>query len=156
MTTKVKSVTNAYGGVEIVWSTADRAEKYTLYRSQKVNGAWNGWTRLGNFTTTSYKDKTVQNGCTYKYTVISRNVIGSAAYDRQGVSVNYIASPESNTTNSEKGIKVSWSKVNGATGYTIYRKQLINGELPVFVYPNFRYEQVSNNHCQTIVSLEVR
>ena len=126
--TKVKSVTNAYGGVEIVWSTADRAEKYTLYRSQKVNGAWNGWTRLGNFTTTSYKDKTVQNGCTYKYTVISRNVIGSATYDRQGVSVNYIASPESNTTNSEKGIKVSWSKVNGSTGYTIYRKQLINGK----------------------------
>ena len=40
--------------------------------------------------------------------------------------------------------------------YVNQRKQLINGELPVFVYPKFRYEQVSNDHCQTIVSLEVR
>ena len=126
--TKVKSVTNAYGGVEIVWSTADRAEKYTLYRSQKVNGAWNGWTRLGNFKTTTYLDKNVQSGCEYKYTVISRNVLGGATFNRSGVSVKYVASPESKTTNSRKGVKVSWSNVNNATGYNIYRKQLINGK----------------------------
>ena len=43
-----------------------------------------------------------------------------------------------------------------AVCYVNQRKQLIYGELPVFIYPNFRYEQVSNDHCQTIVSLEVR
>ena len=124
----IKSVKNVCGGIEIVWSAANGAEKYSLYRSQKVNGKWNGWTHLGNFKNTTYLDKNVQSGCEYKYTVISRNVLGGATFNKSGVSVKYVASPESKTTNSSKGVKVSWSNVNGATGYNIYRKQLINGK----------------------------
>ena len=125
---KVKSAKNVYGGVEIIWSAADRAERYSLYRSQKVNGVWNAWVYLGDFTTTNYLDKNVQSGCDYKYTVISRNILGGATYNKDGVSISYVASPESKTTNSDKGIKVAWSKVNGATGYTVYRSQYLGGK----------------------------
>jgi hypothetical protein len=31
-------------------------------------------------------------------------------------------------SNASTGIKVSWSKVSGATGYTVYRSQLVNGK----------------------------
>jgi stage V sporulation protein SpoVS len=43
-----------------------------------------------------------------------------------------------------------------AVCYVNQRKQLFNGELPVFVYPNFCYAQVGENKVQTLISLEVR
>lgn len=43
-----------------------------------------------------------------------------------------------------------------AVCYVNQRKQAINGELPVFVYPNFSYAQVGEDKVQTLISLEVR
>ncbi|MBO5857259.1 MAG: hypothetical protein J6Q87_03325, partial [Clostridia bacterium] len=125
---KMKNATNVYGGVKVIWEASAKAERYSLYRSEKVNGAWNSWTHLGDFTATSYIDEQVKSGSAYKYTVIARNILGAATFDEKGISVNYVASPESKVANSTKGVKVSWTKVNGATGYIIYRKQLINGK----------------------------
>ena len=121
----LKKAANAYGGVNITWNAVSGASRYKVYRSQYDTKAkkWSKWAGVGYSQTDSYLDKTAKNGVQYKYTVRAENALGLGAYDKTGVSTTYIAAPTVNIANASNGIKVSWSKVSGATGYTVYRSQ---------------------------------
>ena len=126
----LKKAANAYGGVKVTWNAVDGASRYKVYRSQydTRNKKWSKWSALGYSAETSYLDKTAKNGAKYKYTVRAENVLGLGGYDKTGVSTTYIAAPTVKIANASNGIKVSWSKVSGATGYTVYRSQYQNGK----------------------------
>ncbi len=124
----LKKAENAYGGVKITWNAVSGADKYIVYRSQYSGGKWSKWANIGSSTTTSYLDETAKNGGKYKYTVRAKNIVGLGAYDTTGVSTTYIAAPTAKIKNASNGIKVSWSKVSGATGYTVYRSQYSGGK----------------------------
>ena len=124
----LKKAENAYGGVNVTWNAVSGADSYAVYRSQYSNGKWSKWSSVGNSTTTSYLDKTAKNGVKYKYTVRAKNVVGLGSYDAKGVITTYIAAPTVKIANASNGIKVSWSKVSGATGYTVYRSQYSGGK----------------------------
>ena len=126
----LKKAANAYGGVKVTWNAVDGASRYKVYRSQydTKNKKWSKWSALGYSAETSYLDKTAKNGAKYKYTVRAENVLGLGAYDKAGVSTTYIAAPTVKIANTASGIKVSWSKVSGATGYKVYRSEYSGGK----------------------------
>ncbi len=126
----LKKAANAYGGVKVTWNAVDGASKYKVYRSQydTKTKKWSKWSGVGYSQTDSYLDKTAKNGVKYKYTVRAENALGLGAYDKTGVSTTYIAAPTVKIANTASGIKVLWSKVSGATGYTVYRSQYSGGK----------------------------
>ena len=121
----LKKATSAYGGVNVTWNAVSGADSYTIYR--KAAGA-KSWSTLGTSKTTSYLDKTAKTGTKYTYTVRAKNIVGLGSYDKTGVSTTYIAAPTVKIANASNGIKVSWNKISGATGYTVYRSEYANGK----------------------------
>ncbi|MBE6747976.1 MAG: hypothetical protein E7557_01970 [Ruminococcaceae bacterium] len=121
----LKSAGNAYGGVTVTWNAVSGADSYRVYRKASTEKSW---TLIANVTGASYLDKTAKNGVKYTYTVKAKNILGLGGYDAKGVSTTYIAAPTMKITTATAGIKVSWSQVNGATGYKIYRSTLTNGK----------------------------
>ena len=122
---KLQKAASAYGGVNVTWNAVSGAESYTVYR--KAAGA-KSWSTLGTSKTTSYLDTTAKTGTKYTYTVRAKNIVGLGAYDKTGVSTTYVAAPTVKIANASNGIKVSWNKISGATGYTVYRSQYSNGK----------------------------
>ncbi|MBO7179229.1 MAG: hypothetical protein J6V78_02705 [Clostridia bacterium] len=121
----LKSVVNAYGGLNVSWNTASGAESYKVYRKASTE---KNWSIIANVTATSYLDKTAKTGVKYTYTVRGENVLGLGAFDSKGVSETYVASPSVAIANATNGIKVSWSTVSGSAGYTVYRSQYSGGK----------------------------
>ena len=126
----LKKAASAFGGVKVTWNEVEGASRYKVYRSQydTKTKKWSKWAGVGYSSADSYLDKTVKNGVKYKYTVRAENMLGLGGYDKAGVSTTYIAAPTVKIANASTGIKVSWSKVGGATGYTVYRSEYSNGQ----------------------------
>lgn len=116
------SVANAAGGIKISWPKVSGAVKYRVYRRTSTSQSW---TKLTDLTGITYTDKSVKSGTKYYYTVCCMNSGGTAAVSDKssGAGITYLSYPAvQSTTNSAKGIKVTWKKVTGASGYYIYRK----------------------------------
>ncbi|MBQ4103005.1 MAG: leucine-rich repeat protein [Clostridia bacterium] len=122
-------ISNVAKGVKVSWSTAANATGYIVYRSQYSNGKWSGWKNMGTAKAnkTAWTDKNVKSGEQYKYTVRACYNKIKSSYKDSNVTV-FLTQPTVKFSNASTGIKVSWSKVSGATGYTVYRSQLVDGK----------------------------
>lgn len=107
--------------IQVTWNQATGATGYRVYRKT----ASTGWTGIGDTTATSYTDTNAVPGQYYYYTV--KAYVGSALSSSYKSSVKIcttIGTPTltglTKTTNS--GLKLSWNKVAGASGYYVYRK----------------------------------
>ena len=122
-------ISNTASGVKVTWSTAANATGYTVYRSQYSGGKWSGWKNMGTAKAnkTAWTDKNVKSGAQYKYTVRACYNKIKSSYKDSNTTV-FLTQPTVKFANASNGIKVSWSKVNGATGYTVYRSQLTDGK----------------------------
>ncbi len=120
----VKAKTDA-SSIKLTWGKISGAKSYTVYR--KAVGVDKSWDNIGSAKSTSFTDKTVKSGVSYTYTV--RAISGSSKSAYEGTkSVLFLAQPTAKTSNTEKGVKVSWNLVDGATGYTIYSREYKNGK----------------------------
>lgn len=120
-TPKLTKIANATTGIRIDWTKIAGATGYRVYR----RGAGSTyWTYLGTTTNLWYVDNAVKNasGNYYRYTVRAVNSYFSG-FDTNGLFTKRLSNPVmKSATSSSKGITVSWSKVNGALGYNVYRK----------------------------------
>ena len=123
----LKGATADGPAIRVTWNAVSDAASYRVFRKT----ADSGWAALGNTTGTSYKDTTAQEKVTYTYTVRAVDSSGNLSdYDKIGVSAawtqstaGYTATPKLVSAKAESnGIRVTWGKVSGATGYRIYRK----------------------------------
>ena len=118
---KITKAESVNGGVKISWNKSNGAEKYRIYYKGSK-----GWTRLADTTSTAYTDKAVSSGKNYTYTVrcISADAKRfTSGYDSKGKSVKYISAPKITKAESVNGgVKLTWSKVNGAEKYRVYYK----------------------------------
>ena len=115
---KLSKISNATSGVKITWGKVEGADSYIVYRKTKGGS----WSEIGSTSKTSYTDKTAKSGTTYYYAVKVRNEAGNTDYSNS-LSIKRLSVPKlSKVSNTSSGVKVTWKKVTGASGYIVYRK----------------------------------
>ena len=117
----VTSLENVSGGVKVTWSAGTGASKYYVFR-RIGNGAW---AKMAETANTTFTDAQVNGGTAYTYTVRSVGSDGStvSVFDSTGRSIVYI--PLVRITGAENqigAVRITWSTVNGAAKYRIYKK----------------------------------
>lgn len=119
-----KVVSAGYNALKLNWSKVNGADGYRVY--VKVNGQWKA---LGNTKSTTYVHKKLETGKSYTYTVKSYKNTKSgtvwSSYDKKGITGKAALSAPSlrkAKRTSAKKATLSWKKVNGASGYVVYRK----------------------------------
>ncbi len=120
-TPTVKISDNAKG-IKVTWNAIEDAENYIVYRRvyNATNKKWSGWSKIKTgLTGTSYTDKTVKLGTKYRYTVIAVNGEVKSKYTSTET-LEYNVAPTVKVANASSGIKVTWSTVANAEGYTLY------------------------------------
>ena len=122
-------------GISVKWKTVSNAEGYILYRRTEDTE----WEEIADFKgeVKSYEDKTCESGNVYYYTVKAYKGAAESGYDYEGVSSVYLSVPKLKAaTNATKGIKITWSKVKGATGYIIGRRTSSTGYTKIATVKN--------------------
>ena len=115
----LKSIESTQYGVLIKWGTVKGADTYRVYRKTSKTD----WEYIGSTSKTYYTDKTAESGTKYYYAVRARNEAGNSSLS-SSLSKYYLEDPTLNTpSSSSKGIGLRWSKVAGAQGYMVYRKE---------------------------------
>lgn len=122
---KLLSATSAdYDTINVKWQDVKGATGYKVYRKKAGE---KDFTALGVVKGTTYKDNSAQVGQEYYYTV--RAYVGETSnlgsFDKNGIKgVALPKKPKLKTVESVdfNAIKVTWKKVDGASGYYVYRK----------------------------------
>ncbi len=117
-TPSVKSVTASSNAITVKWGKVTGAIGYRLYR--KADGETK-WSQVAKVAGTSFTDKSVKKNVKYTYTVRAYKDNVLSGYNKTGWSGAVLSTPTVKIANSSTGVKVSWSKNNAATGYTVYR-----------------------------------
>lgn len=115
-----RKIVNVVSGVHVYWNDVIGVKDYTLYRSQKADCEYKQI--KVNITNNHFIDTTAQSGKTYYYKVVAKNNSASSEMtDAQRIT--FVETPDiTSRYNKAAGITLGWNKVNGATGYAIYRK----------------------------------
>ncbi|MCC8168750.1 MAG: ABC transporter substrate-binding protein [Clostridiales bacterium] len=123
----ISSVKNTSSGVKITWSQVTGATGYYIYRSTSKSGTYTKVGTVTKGTTVTFTNKNsgtykVASGTTYYYKVYAYASTGTASAS-SAKSIRYLtAGKVTSLKNTKSGIKVTWSKVSGASGYYVYRK----------------------------------
>ena len=124
------SISSVYAnneGTVIKWKKVKGAEKYRVFY-KTGNGSWK---KITDTASASYTWKKAKIGTKYTFTVrcISRDGKKyTSSYDAAGKSITSLAVPKiSSISNAVSGVKLNWSKVNGAEKYKVFRKTGNNG-----------------------------
>lgn len=118
------TIKNTTDGIKVEWSKIFGATSYKVFRREldTSNNTWSGWASVTTgYTGNAFVDKTAKLGVTYSYAVVGVNSTTSSNYvATSGLKCDIPVTVKATSTTS--GINLTWNKVNGATGYTIYRK----------------------------------
>ena len=117
------------GKVTLTWKAVDGAKEYKVYRSDSVNGTYG---RLTTTTSTSCTDTYSVPGVTYYYivqAVSSKTTYADSAYSYVVSRTCDCAAPAATISTSASSGKptLTWSAVDGAAKYEIWRATSSNG-----------------------------
>ena len=112
-------------GIKFTWSQVSGVEGYIVYKL--VDGEYQQ-VAVQAPSNTTYIDQKAVNGQTYYYAVASMDYIGNPG-SLNKFSVKYdvpvvkdLATPVVKTSNTAKGIKLTWEKVENANSYIVYKR----------------------------------
>ena len=115
--------------IKIEWSKITFADGYELYRRNYKTGTYKKIATLKKNSIVSYTDTKVQRGQIYEYCLKAYKTINSKNVYSANSAAKHIGAPMLNpsikslqTNTTKKTATIKWSKVAGATGYRIYRK----------------------------------
>lgn len=120
----------APGGIMVTWDVAPAVDSYAVFRN--INGEWE---QIATVLDAVYLDADVISNVTYSYAVAaiigeSRGIVNTDAPQE----LKYIAPPVSVTASNGAGYtKVSWSAVDGAKSYYVYKTEDVEGASPELV-----------------------
>ncbi|WMJ86081.1 leucine-rich repeat protein [Anaerocolumna sp. MB42-C2] len=126
----VKAVSNGYNSIKVTWTKVDGASGYRVYRSTSKD---KGYLEIANVSNTSVMDINLGKGRTYYYKISARGYTGKTElYSNYSKVVSAKPIPAvpakvKAAAVSENSIKLSWSPVNGAVGYSVYKADSKNG-----------------------------
>ncbi len=115
-----KATSITYNSATLTWSKASSADGYEIYQYKSSK-----WTKIATTSSTSYKLTKLKTGTTYKYRI--------RAYDKGLIRTTYGAYTSTISVKplpakvtglkatgvTAKTVKLTWSKVAGATGYVV-------------------------------------
>ena len=125
-----KVTSKSHNSLEITWKKVPGASGYCVYRKTGKK-----WKKIATVKSTRYLHKSSRNfpiktGKTYTYTVKAfRKVKGTIIYgkhDKTGISGKTIPGTPSIVSGkygTDRKITIQWKRVEGASGYIIYRKE---------------------------------
>lgn len=125
--TKLKASSKAYNEINLSWKGAKGATQYAIYRSTNQN---DGYKKIKSVTTNKYTDSKIKTGITYYYKVVSYSNKAKGGESLVVSAISKCAAPTNvkATNKSYNSAKITWTKVNGAGSYSIYRSTSKNGD----------------------------
>lgn len=119
------TLANNTSAITVTWDKIGGAKSYYVYR--KTSGG-DSWKKVATVSKNIYTDRDVKNNKTYFYTVKAYNGDILSAYNTDGWKIKRLSAPAlNNIKNTASGIKISWSKVKGASKYIVMRKTSTSG-----------------------------
>jgi fibronectin type 3 domain-containing protein len=112
------TLTNTSAGVKISWTESAGAGGYYVYRKAPGDKKW---TLINKASNLSYTDTAAKAGTTYYYTVKAYSGKTYSSYVTDKI-IKRLTQPVVTLSNVTKGVKISWKKITGASGYIVYRK----------------------------------
>ena len=105
-------------GIRIYWNKEPDVSKFAVLRMEN-----NSWKQVAVTSDSTYLDKNVSYGKSYRYTV--RELTSSGAYlydsfDETGLTHAYLKTPTLKAETATGGVMLSWDAVEGAQGYRIF------------------------------------
>lgn len=110
---------NASTSITLSWKKVESATGYLIYRTE-ANGVE---TKVGSTTTLQYKDTGLKSGVTYRYRIRTyfADEENTGEYSEQISTTTNPAKPSMKLRAGNGRVKLTWTAVNGATGYRIYQ-----------------------------------
>ncbi|WP_346708054.1 L,D-transpeptidase family protein [Massilistercora timonensis] len=112
---------NGTYGIKIRWKAVKGAVNYRVYRKSSDQSSWQFVETVAG---TDYMDTNeLIGGEQYFYTVRANSGSVLSAYDEEGISQIRLGRPSlTKAWNISTGIKITWNRVEGVSGYCVYRK----------------------------------
>lgn len=153
-TTPIITVTpTSYNSLTINWNSVEGATGYRIFRSTSSSGTYASVTTVTSGT--SYINSGLATGTTYYYKILAYRTEGTVTTNSAYSAVKYAkvvpAAPGgiSAQSASATGIKITWNKVSGATGYTVYRSLLLDGTYATVATVSYAYDYYTNTGLAT-------
>lgn len=150
LTTPKATTASSLTKVKVQWKKVNGALGYKVYRSTKKSSGYKAIATVTGCNKVAYTDSSVTSGKTYYYkvqalgTYAAQNSKNSAAV----AATARLSTPEVTAKSaSSTSIKLTWKKVSGATGYTVYRAASKSGKytkLTATTSPSFTDKKVTS------------
>lgn len=114
-------------GIVVTFQPVAGANSYILYRKQLNGSGWSGWKTLATTSSYTYEDTKVKSGVTYKYTARAVCFDYQSSF-KESATLKFLTTPKVKVSTDNKTITASWSKVEGVSGYTVYRREKVSGK----------------------------
>ena len=110
-------------GISLSWETIDKYSSFILYKRVKGENSWKELTKTA-VSNTTYHDKAVSSGVVYEYALKAISADGTFESGLSSIKeVIFLSKIETVKVSSYAGgVKISWSEVNGAEEYAVYRR----------------------------------
>ena len=157
-TTTEVTVTEGYNNVTLKWTKVDGATGYYIYRATSENGKY---TKVGSTTKLTYKNSSLTTNKTYYYKVAAYKTVSKKAVLGKG-SAPISAIPHLKATtatghnNYYEYARITWTKVDGATAYRVYRSNTVDGKYEYIGYTKNTYYNDSKVEDDTTYFYKVR
>jgi fibronectin type 3 domain-containing protein len=125
LATPAVSLSNTSGGVKISWNKITGAKGYYVYRKASGDKSWTRISTITSAATVTYTDTKASAGKVYYYTVKAYGKTGSTTYYSNYLTnklIKRLTQPTVTLNNVSTGVKISWKKITGASGYYVYRR----------------------------------
>ncbi|VEF49422.1 LPXTG-motif cell wall anchor domain-containing protein [Bacillus freudenreichii] len=132
--TSVKVEGKSFNQLRITWKAVAGATGYEIYRSTSTNGKYGLLQTISNSSKPSFTNNGLATGTKYYYKVRAyrlvngKKVYGAFSSVANGQPVLSKVSTIKVSSNSYDKLRINWSKVNGATGFEVYRSTAKNGK----------------------------
>ncbi|MBQ6165630.1 MAG: leucine-rich repeat protein [Clostridia bacterium] len=114
------SAANVSTGIKLTWPQDANATGYYVVR-KTGSGSYKTLKKITSNATVTYTDTTVDSGTQYTYYVRSYRGTEKGSYTAK--KITFLSAITPTLTNGSTGITVAWTKVTGASGYYVYRKE---------------------------------